>query len=236
MAARATAASIKMAARGTVVTIKATIAAVKGAVALIAAGGWIVVVVVILVICLVGFILGSVYGVFFANESSNRNTPIMSDVISQLNEEFSAEIKRIQDDNPHDTLEFTGNGSCIVNNWPEILAVYAVRVSADPENGMEVATLDNIKVGILRGIFCDMNIIEYWLESIEYNKTVTTTDKDGKEDKKIISVIETILHMNVISKSYLDMIDQYGFSVQQAKMLNELMNNNYWQSFFKLIY
>jgi len=81
-----------------------------------------------------------------------------------------------------------------------------------------------------------MNPIEYWLESIEHKKTVTSTNKDGKEDKKIITVIESILHMKVISKSYLDMIDQYGLSVQQAKMLNELMKDDYWQLYLKLIY
>jgi len=234
MTARAAATNLKMAARSITVAVKATIAAGKGIVALIAAGGWIVVI-VILVICLAGFLIGSVYGVFFSNESSSRNTSTMSEVIIQLNEEFSSEIKRIQDDNPHDTLEFTGNGSCIVNNWPEILAVYAVKVSTNQENSMEVATLDEIKVGILGGVFRDMNIIDYWIEIAEHTEVVSTTDKDGKEAKKTITVTETILYMNITAKSYFDMIEQYNFNVQQVKMLNELMQDENQQLFMQLI-
>lgn len=234
MAARATAVSLKMSVKAIAVTIKASIAAVKGVTALIAAGGWIAVV-VILVICLAGFLIGSVYGIFFSNESSIPDAPVMTEVIRRLNEEFAVEIKEIQDDNPHDNLEITGNENCIVNNWPEILAVYAVKVSTNPENGIEVATLDDAKVGILRGIFRDMNLINYWLETIEHKETVTATDKDGKEVEKIITVTETILHINMTSKSYLDMIEQYDFNIQQAKMLNELMQDENQQLFMQLI-
>ena len=236
MAARGTAASIKMAAKAIVVTVKATMAVAKGLIALIAAGGWIAVT-IILVICLAGFMLSSVYGVFYSNESTSQNTPIMAEVISKLNEEFAAEIKQIQDENPHDTLDLSGyaNENSIVNNWPEILAVYAVKTSANPESGMEVVTFDEIKVGILRGVFRDMNIIDYWLETAEHTEVVNTTDKDGKEVKKIITVTETILHVNITSKSYLDMIEQYNFNVQQVKMLNELMQDENQQLFMQLI-
>ena len=70
---------------------------------------------------------------------------------------------------------------------------------------MDVATLDDAKVGILRDIFWDMNKIEYWLETIEQEETVTA-----------------ILHINITSKTYTDMIAEYGFNAQQVKMLDEL--------------
>jgi hypothetical protein len=224
-----------MAVKVMVATIKAIIAAAKGLIALIAAGGWIAVV-IILVICLAGFLLGSVFGVFFSNESSGENTPTMTEVVRQLNEEFSAEIERIQNENPHDTLVFSGNGSStIVSNWREILPVYAVKVAADPENGMDVATLDDTKVGVLRDIFWDMNKIDYWIETIEHEETVTTTDEDGNETGETITTTETILHINVTSKTHVDMIDEYDFNSDQAKMLNELMQDEYQQLFIQLI-
>lgn len=234
LAARAAAVSAKTAAKAMVAAIKAIIAAAKGLTALIAVGGWIAVV-VILVICLAGLLLGSAFGIFYSNESFDGNTPVMTEVVSRLNGEFAAEIRRIQDENPHDTLELSGSDSISASQWREILAVYAVKVTTDPENGMEVATLDDTKVEILRDVFWDMNKIDYWIETIEHEETVTTTDEDGNETTETITITETILHINISSKSHTDMIAEYGFNPDQVKMLNELMKDEYQQLFMRLI-
>ena len=235
-AARAAAVSTKTAWKATMASIKAIIAAVKGLFALIAAGSW-VAFMIILVICLAGLLLGSGYGIFFSNENSGKNTPIMTEVVSQLNKEFTAKIKKIEDENPHDTLDLSINGSSstVVGNWRDILAVYAVKVAADPENGMEVATIDNTKVGILYDIFWDMNRIDYWIETVEHVGTVTTTDKDGHVSEETITTTEIVLHIKVTSKSSSDMIAEYGFNAEQVKMLNELMQDEYQRLFMRLI-
>ena len=234
LAARAAAVSAKTAAKAMVAAIKAIIAAAKGLTALIAVGGWIAVV-VILVICLAGLLLGSAFGIFYSNESFDGNTPVMTEVVSRLNGEFAAEIRRIQDENPHDTLELSGSDSISASQWREILAVYAVKVAADPENGMGVATLDDTKVEILRDVFWDMNKIDYWIETIEHEETVTTTDEDGNETTETITTTETILHINITSRSHTDIIAEYGFNPDQVKMLNELMKDEYQQLFMRLI-
>ena len=234
LAARAAAVSAKTAAKAMVAAIKAIIAAAKGLTALIAVGGWIAVV-VILVICLAGLLLGSAFGIFYSNESFDGNTPVMTEVVSRLNGEFAAEIRRIQDENPHDTMELSGSDSISASQWREILAVYAVKVTTDPENGMEVATLDDTKVGILRDVFWDMNKIDYWIETIEHEETVTTTDEDGNETTETITTTETILHINITSRSHTDIIAEYGFNPDQVKMLNELMKDEYQQLFMRLI-
>jgi len=231
--ARAAAVSAKTAAKAMAAAIKAIIAVAKGLTALIAAGGWIAVV-VILVICLAGLLLGSAFGIFYSNESPGGNTPVMTEVVSQLNNEFSARIQWIQDENPHDTLDLSGSDSISTSHWREILAVYAVKVAADPESGMEVATLDDTKVGILRDVFWDMNKIDYWLETVEHEETVTTTDEDGNETTETIITTETILHINITSRSHTDMIAEYGFNADQVKMLNELMKDEYRQLFMQL--
>ncbi|WP_418790366.1 hypothetical protein [Phosphitispora sp. TUW77] len=215
--ARAAAVSAKTAAKAIIATLKAIIAAAKSLISLIAAGGW-VAVVVILVICLAGLLLGSVFGIFYSNESPSGNTPVMMEVVKQLNSEFAAKIEQIEEENPHDTLDLSNNGSStMVGNWRDILAVYAVKVAADPRNGMEVATLDDDKVGTLRDIFWDMNKIEYWTETVVRGETVTI-----------------ILHIKVTSKSYSDMIAKCGFNEEQVKMLNELMKDKYRQLFMQL--
>lgn len=233
-AARLAAVSAKTAAKAMAVAIKAIIATVKSLIALIAVGGWIAVLVII-VICLAGLLLGSAFGIFYSNESFDGNTPVMTEVVNRLNGEFAAEIRRIQDENPHDTLELSGSDSISASQWREILAVYAVKVAADPENGMGVATLDDTKVEILRDVFWDMNKIDYWIETIEHEETVTTTDEDGNETTETITITETILHINISSKSHTDMIAEYGFNPDQVKMLNELMKDEYQQLFMRLI-
>jgi hypothetical protein len=234
LAARAATISTKAAVKAMLATIKAIIAATKGLITLIAAGGWIAVV-VILVICLTGLLLGSAFGIFYSNESPGGNTPVMTEVVSGLNEEFTAEIQRIQDENPHDTLELSGSDSISTGQWREILAVYAIKAVADPENGMEVATLDDTKVGILRDIFWDMNKIDYWIEIIVHEETITTTDEDGNETSETITTTETILHINITSRSHADMIAEYGFNPDQVKMLDELMKEEYRELFMQLI-
>ncbi|OCZ49885.1 NlpC/P60 family protein [Dehalobacter sp. TeCB1] len=221
-ATRTAAVSAKTATKAMLATIKTISAALKSLIALIAAGGW-AAVVIILLVCLVGLMSGSVFGVFFSNEDTGKNTPVMTEAVSRLNGEFTAKIEQIENENPHDTLDFSNNGSStMVSNWRDILAVYAVKVAADPENGTEVATLDDTKVEILRNIFWEMNKINYWLDTIEHTDGKTTST-------------EIILHIHVISKSYSDMIAQYNFNQQEAEMLNELMQDKYKQLFLRLI-
>lgn len=233
-AARAAVVSAKTAVKAMVATIKVSIVAVKGIIYLIAAGGWIAVV-IILVICLAGLLLGSGFGVFLSNESSGENMPTMTEVARQLNEEFAAKIEQIKVENPHDTLDLSDNvSSTIVSNWREILPVYVVKVAVDPEYSMEVATLDDTKKGILRGIFWDMNQINYWIETIEHEKTVATTDEDGNETEETVTTTETILHINVTSNTHVDMIAEYSFNSDQVEMLHVLMQDEYQQLFMQL--
>ncbi|WP_368293758.1 NlpC/P60 family protein [Dehalobacter sp. TBBPA1] len=222
VAARAAVVSGKAAVKTMAAAIKAMIAALKSLIAFIAAGGW-AAVVVILLICLVGLMASSVFGIFFSNEGSGKNTPVMSEAVSRLNGEFKAKLEQIERENPHDTLDLSNNGSSnMVGNWRDILAVYAVKVAADPEKGMQVATLDEAKVGILRDIFWDMNKIDYWLETIEHTDGETTST-------------ETVLHIRVNAKSYADMIVLYRFNPEQVGMVNELVQDKYRELFSRLI-
>jgi hypothetical protein len=82
---------------------KAAIATVKGLVALIAAGGWIAVM-IILVICLIGLLVGSVFGVFFSGETGGSGQSMQS-VVREINIDYLNRIAAIKRDNPHDILD-----------------------------------------------------------------------------------------------------------------------------------
>lgn len=234
-AAKTAVVAAKTATKALILTVKASIAAVKGLIALIAAGGW-AALVIILVICLAGLLLGSAFGVFFANESYNANTPIMAEAVSWINEEFVAEIQRIQNENPHDTLELSDDvNNVIFSNWREILAIYAVKVAAHPENGMEVATLDNTKEDILREIFWDMIQIDYWLETITHTETETVENEDGTTSEITTTTYEYILHITIIGKTARQQAAEYGFTGYQMEMLDELLKSEYDRYFLSLI-
>jgi cell wall-associated NlpC family hydrolase/lipopolysaccharide export LptBFGC system permease protein LptF len=236
-AAKATVQTAKAATKAVIAMVKAAIAAIKGLVSLIAAGGW-VAVLVIIIICLIGLLAGSVFGIFFSNESSDVT---MTEVVTQINREFSDRIERIQNDNPHDYLVLNNSGnSTLAANWRDVLAVYAVKTAGNEQNGMEVATLDDEKIAILREIFWDMN-------EITYSVTTTTTppesitddpvddeNSETEEDEDAGPVTYTVLTITVTSKGQAEMRTAYHFTDRQNAMLDELLLPEYQSLFMQL--
>lgn len=204
-------------------TTKAIVAAIKSLIAAIAAGGWVAVVVIVIVL-LAASILGSVFGIF-ASEEGYAGTTSMPEVVSQLNEEFSNEFDAIIADNPHDRLVIDNTGSAsMVANWDEVLAVYAVLVVTDPDNPMEVATLDDKKIEKLKKVFWDMNHISYSVD-----KVVIGTDKQTDEP-----ITETVLTITVNTSTADDMISYYGFNSEQTAQVGELLQPEFAELFLRL--
>ena len=203
----------KVAAHAIVSLVKGAIAAVKGLVAAIAAGGWMAVL-IILIICMIGLLLGSAFGIFFSSEqSASENSMSMNAVVSQLNTEFAGELAGIQRDNPHDRCEITANRAL----WKEILAIYAVKTSTDPDNPLEVMSLDDERIELLHTVFWDMNIIEYEIEEVEHYG----------EDEDEEDWTEYVLHITVTGKTAAEMAEQYNFNDKQREMLEELLRPEY---------
>ena len=224
-AAKTAAIKAKLAVKATLAMVKAAIAAIKGLVALIAAGGWIAVAVV-LIICLIGLLAGSPFGVFFSGEDSGTGRS-MPAVVSELTREFYDRVDEIKRDNPHDILDI----SPMSINWPELLAVYAVKVNTDPDNPAEVATLDDDKVNRLRGVLNDMAILSYHLT--EETEEHTVTDEDGGESTETVTIIT--LHITLTHKSADDMVIQYGFNEEQKDLLHELLSPEYADLWARLL-
>ena len=206
-AAKATVKAVKITIKVLITTIKAIIAATKALVTAIAAGGW-VAVAVILIICMVAMLICSVFGIFFSSEAGvSDNGLTMNAVVSQINTEFAGELARIQRENPHDRCVINANRAL----WKEILAVYAVKTNTDPDNPLDVITLDDEKIELLRTVFWDMNIIDYWIEEIEHT---------GEDEE---TWYEYILHITVTGKTAAEMAEQYGFDDEQKELLEELL-------------
>ena len=162
-AARATAktaaTTAKAAAKGVSATVKAMIASVKALVAAIAAGGW-VAILAIVIICLIGLIVGSCFGIFFSGEDSGTGQT-MPTVVREINQEYEGKLDEIKNGTAHDTLEMSGSRAV----WPEVLAIYAVKTTTDPDNPQEVATMDDGKKELLKEIFWAINEISHRTET-----------------------------------------------------------------------
>lgn len=198
--------------------LHAIIAAARSLIAVLMAGGS-TVVSLVLVICLIGLLIASPFGIFFAGENSGTGYT-MPDAVSMLNSEFSARIEQIKAENPHDELDMDNAGSAaMISNWRDVLAVYAVRTTTDNASPDEVATLTEEKMEILREIFWDMNAISYQLETVS-----------GGEDEGDT----VILHITVTVKDHLQMADEYRFNADQRKLLEELMQPEYQELFAAL--
>lgn len=223
--ARAAIAAVKAAVKATAAAVKAIIAGTKALIAAIAAGGW-VAVVVILVICLIGLLVSSVFGIFFSGEDSGNGMTIQT-VVREINTEYDTRLDEIKSDTAYDVLEMSGSRAV----WKEVLAVYSVKTTTDPDNPQEVATMDDNKKQLLTDIFWEMNEISSRTESKTETVITETDDGHGNIVQSETTQTRTYLYIAVSHKTAEEMADQYGFDDEQRQMLSELLadeNNSLW--------
>ena len=227
-AAKAAVTEVKAVIKATVTAIKAAAAAINGLVAMIAAGGW-VAVVIILLICLIALIVGSCFGLFFGSESTGIGTSV-TQAVAALNGEYQAHIQEIEAANPHDRQEITSNDGILSVNWEDVLAVFSSKVTG-AENGSQVASLDEAQLEQLRNIMWEMNAVTSSTRTESHEVEVTEVDEDGNETNRTETVTETILEITITHKSPEEMAQQYNFNAKQNEylaLMTEPENANLW--------
>ena len=226
-AVKATIVAIKVAVKAIVAAVKLAIAAVKAIAAAIAAGGW-VAVVVIIVICLIALIVGSCFGIFFSSEDTGSGQS-MKTVVQEINTEYQTQIETTKNNIAYDVLEMSGSRAV----WADVLSVYAVKTTTDPDNAQEVATMDDSKKAILKDIFWQMNTISSHTETKTETVITETDDGHGNIVQTETTVTRTYLYITVTHKTADEMATQFGFNADQKKQLNELLsdkNRSMWES------
>ena len=225
--AKATAHAIKAAVKATIAAIKAIIAGTKALIAAIMAGGWIAVA-VILIISLIGLLVGSVFGIFFSGEDSG-NGMTMQTVVREINADYDSRLDEIINGTSHNVLEMSGSRAV----WKEVLAVYSVKTTTDPDNPQEVATMDDNKKQLLKDIFWEMNEISSRTESKTETQITESDDGHGNIVETETTVTQTYLYITVSHKTAEEMADRYGFNEEQRQQLSELLaeeNNSLWSA------
>ena len=224
-AAIATAHAIKVAAKATATAVKAIIAATKALIAAIVAGGW-VVVLIIVVICLIGLLIASCFGIFFSGEDSGTGQT-MQTAVQEINADYQENLDEIKASHSYDVLEMSGSRAV----WKEVLAVYAVKTTTDPDNAQEVATMDDEKLELLKDIFWQMNEISSSTSTQTETVIETSDDGNGNIVETETTVTQTYLYITVSHKTAEEMADQFGFNEDQREQMAELLadeNNSLW--------
>ena len=232
-AARAAAQTVRNAARATLSAAKAAIAGTKAVIAAIAAGGW-AAVAIILVLCVVGLIASSCFGIFFSGEDSGTGQT-MRQVVQEINTDYQSQIDTTRANLTYDKLEMSGSRAV----WPEVLAVYAVKATTDPDNPQEVATVDDAKKAILKDIFWQMNDLSSRAESKTEDVITETDDGHGNIVETTTTVTHTYRYITVSHKAAEEMADHFNFTADQRQQLSELLaeeNRKLWSSVLYGIY
>ncbi len=232
-AAKAAATAIKLLAKAAAAAVKAVAMTIKSLVTAIAAGGWVVLVMVIVVGAIL-FIVNSAFGLFYSNEETGEANMIpMSQAIAEISGDFSVYVDQ-QVSNAsagHDNVSVVYDSgidgdSESVNNWVDVLGIYAVKATMNEAEPTEVATVTSEKKQMLKDIYWEMNKVSIKTETIE------ETDPDDEEAEP---VEKTTVHVSISSESYSDASERYGFSDEQNEMLEEMMVPEYHHMFIALI-
>jgi len=217
--------------------VKATAAVIKGLIALMSTGS--AVLSLFLVIIAVAALVSSPFGIFFSDENKDAEVTPISNVVQEVNAEFAARIEKIKADHANvDSVEINYVGSADntrVDNWMDIVAVFAVKTAMDKENGMDVATIDTTRIDLIKSVFWDMNLIDYYVETIEHTETETVDNGDGTASEETTTTYEHILHITITSKTAEQQADEYGFTDDQKNIMEEMLSGEFRPMMYVLL-
>ena len=203
--------------------IQRTCATINDMLTVFASGG-LAVVSIITVICLIGSIIGSPYGIFLSKDNQGES---ITEVVRELSEEYYEGIESIKRSMEYDDLEIVSNDGVYSLRWDEILSVFAVLVSADTSNPMEVVTIDSNKKELLKSLLKEMNSVSSSIDEEAVEETVITEDEEGNEKKETVEKTKTVLTLNLNHISVSEEASRYGFNDQQVSFLNDMLSGEY---------
>lgn len=220
--AKATVKTVKVVGKALVEAGKAVLAGAKSIGAAIVAGG-VPTIVVVIVICLIGAIGGTCFGIFLANDETTGTEKTMSQAVSELKSEHYANLLALRTSYTYDLYEVQGNTSI---NWKEVLAVYAVKTTSS-DNPLEVVTLNDEKMDLLREIMEDMNTMTGAVVPRVVAETIVTTDEDGHSIKTTTYVTKRVLVVTIVQLNANQIADVYRMNDEQKAQINELLSDEY---------
>ena len=86
-------------------------------------------VLIVVLICLIAFVAGSAYGIFFAAEAPGEDAFTVQQAVEQLGGEYRDYLQQIESTMPHDRQEIKANDDVYYIRWQDVLAVFSSYVS-----------------------------------------------------------------------------------------------------------
>ena len=185
---------------------------------------------IVIVSCLVAFVSGSAYGIFFAADAPNAASVTVREAVNTLTEEYRDRLEEISDTVQHDRQDITANDDVFYIRWQDVLAVFSSYVSGN-EQGAPVAALTEKQVDKLREIMWAMNAVDYTTRA--ETAVIETTDKNGKPTTATIT--ETVLVIRLTHKTPSEMAADYHFTARQNTYLQLLQDPQYEQLWAELL-
>ncbi|MCU6711554.1 C40 family peptidase [Paenibacillus sp. J5C_2022] len=216
---------------------KATALLVKGLAVLLGSSS-----VVIILLCMVMAIVAitsSPFGIFVSGENKGADVQPLSHIVQALDEELAMRLEDIrQSVGVIDRVELNYPGSADntrIDNWADVIAIFAVKTVLDEENGMDVATLDATRTEMIHSVFWEMNQVESQVETIEHQETVTVTHEDGNTSEETTIRYEYILHITITSRTAEQQANEYNFTDEQIDLMKEMMSAEFRPFMFALL-
>ena len=205
-AARAAAAAAKKLAEAAAKAVKELISA------LASLGGGTALFVVFSIVIVAGAFLASPLGILFADEQESDDTVPLATAIAEIQGEYHTELERLQNGD-FVSVQIVGQAP----DWREVVAVFASK-TAGAEDGIDVFTLDEERVELLRQVFWDMCGITTATQTVD----VPDSDPDDDVDDSHTGIALTI---TITAKTAEQMRLIYAFTKYQNDALDILLEN-----------
>lgn len=205
-ATRAAAAAAKKLAEAAAKAVKELISA------LASLGGGTALFVVFSIVIVAGAFLASPLGILFADEQKSEDTVPLATAIAEIQGEYHAELERLQNGD-YVSVQIIGQAP----DWREVVAVFASK-TAGAEDGIDVFTLDEERVALLRQVFWDMCEIKTATQTVD----VPDSDPDDDVDDSHTGIALTI---TITAKTAEQMRLIYAFTKYQNDALDILLEN-----------
>lgn len=205
-AARAAAAAEKKLAEAAAKAVKELISA------LASLGGGTALFIVFSIVIVAGAFLASPLGILFADEQESDDTVPLATAIAEIQGEYHAELERLQNGD-FASVQIDGQAP----DWREVVSVFASK-TAGAEDGIDVFTLDEERVELLRQVFWDMCEITTATQNVD----VPDSDPDDEVDDSHTGVALTI---TITAKTAEQMRLIYAFTKYQNDALDILLEN-----------
>ena len=205
-AARAAVAAAKKLAEAAAKAVKELIGA------LASLGGGTALFIVFSIVIIAGAFLTSPLGILFADEQESGDTVPLATAIAEIQGEYHAELERLQNGD-FASVQIVGQAP----DWREVVAVFASK-TAGAEDGVDVFTLDEERVELLRQVFWDMCEITTATQTVD----VPDSNPDDDVDDSHTGIALTI---TVTAKTAEQMRLIYAFTKYQNDALDILLEN-----------